>query len=207
MSPVEQAVRRVRTWDVGTDFVAAYLGAVTLVVVLQHAAGLPDATALAASPAKLAAGRVWTLLTSGLVVDGDAAPQLVATTALAVAAVHFRGAKVFWAAALGGHIGSTLIAYAGVGAAWLVDPASVAGVVHAPDYGISCVWAAALGASAAGSFLARRRHWPWIVASSASVLVAVTAFSEGIATVEHVLAWLIGAAVVVVATRRYAARS
>lgn len=207
MRSVEHAVGRVRAWDLATDLLAAYIGAVTVVLVLQHVAGLPDAAALAASPAKLAAGRVWTLLTSGLVVDGNPAPQLVATAALAAAAVHFRGAKTFWAAALAGYVGSTLIAYAGIGAAWLVDPDSVAHVVREPDYGISCVWAAALGASASGAFLARRRCWPLIVAASVSVLAAVTAFSNGIAEVEHVLAWLIGAAVVAVATRRYAAGS
>jgi len=187
--------------SLGAELAALYLTAVLAVFVVERSTGLVDPAGLASSPAALAAGKVWTLLTSGFLIDGAAAPQLVVTAALAFAALRCGGSRLFWTAAAAGHIGSTLIAYAGVGLISLVDERLVDGVVSAPDYGISCVWAAGLGVVAAGAWLRGGTRGRLIASASLGILVAVTVYSQGIATVEHVLAWILGAAVAVAVAR------
>ena len=56
------------------------------------------------------------------------------------------GAGAFWAVAIAGHVASTLLVYAGFGLVWLISPASVGDVSDRPDYGVSAVWLAVLGA-------------------------------------------------------------
>jgi len=187
--------------NLGAEIAALYLAAVLAVFVVERSTGLVDPGGLASSPAALAAGKVWTLLTSGFLIDGAAAPQLAITAALAFGALHCGGSRLFWAAAAAGHIGSTLIAYAGVGLVSLIDQRLVDGVVRSPDYGISCVWAAGLGVVAAGAWLRGGRRGRLIASASFGILVAVTVYSQGIATVEHGLAWILGAAVAVAAAR------
>jgi hypothetical protein len=76
-----------------------------------------DASALQSSAELVAAGEVWRLLTSGLVVDGVAAPQIALTAAAAWALIRLEGPLSWWAAVLVGHVGSALLAYAIVGVA------------------------------------------------------------------------------------------
>ena len=45
----------------------------------------------------------------------------------------------------------TLLAYAGIGALWLTSRETVQSVVDQPDYGVSAVWLAVLGALLADS--------------------------------------------------------
>jgi len=82
-----------------------------------------------------------------------------------------------------------------------VDDRLVGGVVRAPDYGISCVWAAGLGVVAAGAWLRGGARGRAVALASFGILAAVTVYSHGIATVEHALAWILGAAVAVAAAR------
>jgi hypothetical protein len=191
--------------NLGAELAALYLASVLALFVVERSTGLVDPAGLASSPAALAAGKVWTLLTSGLVIDGTAAPQLVVTAALALAALRCGGTRLFWTAAAAGHIGSTLIAYSGVGLVWLVDERLVDGVVRAPDYGISCIWAAGLGVVAAGAWLRGGTPGRAVAVASLGVLATVTVYSHGIATVEHGLAWILGAVVAVAAARHSAA--
>ena len=169
---------------------------------LERIGHLVSPADLASSPASLAAGKVWLLLTSGFVVEGPPLPQILALAVLAVLVIRFRGSRTFWTASLAGHVGSTLVVYAVVGLAWWADPHAVAGVIHSPDYGISCIWSAGLGAIAAGAWAAPeprsiRTRRILIPAGALTVLTAVTALSTSeIARSEHLIAFLLGALVV-----------
>ena len=95
------------------------------------------------------------LVSSGLIVDHPVAVSLLSFAALAVAAFMLAGARAFWLAALLGHVGSTALVYLFIGLSRAADPTAWARVVHSPDYGVSAVSAAWLGAIAAVSW--RRR--------------------------------------------------
>src|SRR3989442_7634610 len=77
--------------------------------------------ALAASPRNVAAGKVWLLVTSGLVVQSPLALSLLSFTLLALLTLFVCGSQVLWAAAFLGHVCSTLIVYATIGVAGLGD--------------------------------------------------------------------------------------
>ena len=198
---------RGRQWhelDVGTALVAAYVLSVALFTLTSHAIGEPEVADLASSPQKIADGKLWTLLSSAFLVDGPPVVQIVAVAVLAAVLVHFRGSFVFWRAALAGHVTATLLTYVGVGVLWLVDRRATTGVVTSPDYGISCVWAGGLGALAAGAWRARgsapraqaRRR------DRRGPAHAVDDLLDGLAQIEHVLAFALGALVIVVTDHR-----
>ncbi|MDQ1702581.1 MAG: hypothetical protein QOF57_1833, partial [Frankiaceae bacterium] len=147
---------------------AAYVAAVAA---LEIARGLGPGD-LASSPNGVAAGHVWQLVTSGLVVAGDPLVQLPAVALLIAAVIVAFGPGAFWRAALAGHIGATLIVYAGVGLLWLLWRSQVDPVLDAPDYGISCVWAGAAGALVAGPTRVRLLRWAGIAAAVAFVVTA-----------------------------------
>jgi hypothetical protein len=94
-----------------------------------------------ASASAVADGRVWLLLTSALAAQGPAPLAQVALAAtVATLVIHRLGAAAWWRAALAGHVGSALIAYALIGLAGAERAAA------APDYGVSCVLGASFGA-------------------------------------------------------------
>jgi hypothetical protein len=184
----------------GAALAAVWLVAVAVIAVLRG----PDTVAdLACAPAALWAGKLWTLLSSALIIQGPAIPQLLMTAALAAALVRACGGAAFWVVAAAGHIGATLLAYAGIGLIYLVERSTAQGVLHAPDYGISAVWAAAFGALAVVAM--RRGHHPhitaaWSLAVLALFVVLVPVDGE-LADVEHLLAFVIGAGVMAVRAR------
>lgn len=174
--------------------ILTYLLAVAVIEWLRQVSAWPRIADLASSPAEVAAGQLWTLLTSGLVVAGDPVAQLVATAIVVVLLVRRGGARAFWVAAGLGHVGATLMAYAGVGVVWLVAEPDVDAVVRAPDFGISCVWAGALGALVAGG--GRSGHEPLHMLAAAlcvAAFVVAIPFSSDLAGIEHALAFLLGA--------------
>lgn len=79
---------------------------------IERIAHLVGAADLASSPASLAAGKVWLLLTSGFVVVGPPLPQIATIAVLAALVIRFRGSRTFWTAALLGRVGSPLVVYA-----------------------------------------------------------------------------------------------
>src|SRR5204863_7434114 len=115
-----------------------------------------------------------------LIVSG---PPLLELAGLALAAgvlVARRGPVAFWRAAVGGHVGATVIAYAGVGVLWLVTRETVEGIVHDPDYGVSAVWLAVLGAIAASVWSDTRRHG-WTAENGAMLGICLAAALIGAA--------------------------
>jgi hypothetical protein len=189
--------RRLRSHlSVGTALGIAWLAAVAAIAVAQALHDGPSDADLAASPARVAAGELWPLVTSAFVIAGSPVAQLAATAVLLAAVVRRHGAGMFWLAAAVGHVGATLVTYAGVGVLWLASRADVDSVVDAPDYGISAIWSAALGALAAGAAVGPRWRRPALAASAICVLVllAPTPFGGDLAGVEHVVAFGLGAA-------------
>ncbi|HWK27097.1 MAG TPA: hypothetical protein VNS09_11055 [Solirubrobacter sp.] len=182
----------------GAGFAVAWLAAVVVVSVAQHAFGVLPPERLAATPAAVANGRVWLLATSGFEVAGPPWLELPLAAVLVAAVIAVLGARTFWVAAVAGHVGATLIAYAGVGVLWLLARPRVERVVHQPDYGISAVMAAALGALVGGLLARGRSGWATagLLAAGAGVLLGVTvSLPPTLADVEHLLAFALGAIV------------
>jgi hypothetical protein len=194
--PAHAGGRRARV-SVGTALGIGWLAAVAGIAVAQGLHDGPSSAELAASPARVAAGELWPLVTSAFVIAGSPVVQLAATAVLLGAVVRLHGAGLFWQTAAAGHLGATLVTYAGVGILWLVSRADVDAVVDAPDYGISAIWSAALGALAVCAAAAPRWRRATLAASAVCVLIllAPTPFGGDLAGVEHVVAFALGAAV------------
>jgi hypothetical protein len=185
----------------GGGAAVAWLGAVAALEATRRAAGWPAVHDLASSPAAVARGRVWSLVTSALLVTRDPIVQLVAAALLTVAAIQALGPATFWVAAAAGHLGSALLAYAGIGLLWLIGRADVDSVVHAPDFGISCVVIGVLGALTVAASARRPAAWRMLAVAAGVVLWAVIP-PFGLSAVEHALAFALGAAAAVAATGR-----
>lgn len=146
-------------------------------------------------------GAWWQLLTSGLVVDGPLLPQVAAVGVLGALGIYFRGSLIFWLTAALSHILGTIVTYVGVGIAWLVHPGWVEDLLEQPDYGISLIWCAAMGMVAAAAWLgpdsSRNMIFkPLIFTATLTILAAVTWFSVGLARYEHIAAFAIAFAIV-----------
>lgn len=142
----EKRLRQVSPRSAGVASVAAYVAAVAACEIARRLTGFPEPSDVAVSPAALAAGKLWLLFTSAFLVSGPPLAELAGLTLAAVLLVRRAGPAAFWRAAIAGHVGATLIVYAGVGVLWLADRGAVAGVVDDRDFGVSGVWLGVLGA-------------------------------------------------------------
>lgn len=182
---------------------AAYF-ALAIVVALLPAVGITQQSlvgAMAFSPSDLVSGKLWLLPLSGVIVDGNTWSQLAMLAEVAAALVVLAGARTFWRAAIVGHVGSTLIAYAILGVLAVTAPSAIGDLVDAPDYGVSCVWAGSVGALAvvaARRCASRPAKAAVAVAVSAPLVIVLTAGfvtpagTVNLATLEHVLAFALG---------------
>jgi hypothetical protein len=118
-------------------------------------------------------------------VDGVAAPQIALTALASFALIRLRGAVVWWAAVLVGHVGSALIAYAIVGVAIALGSGGAEAAADDPDFGISCVLGATLGAIFASG---------WRVVGAVG-FVLLLPFSLDWYGPEHPLSFVLGALV------------
>jgi hypothetical protein len=178
--------------------VALWLASVSAIAIVRS--GDPRAFTvhdLASSPGALAAGRLWTLVTSAFIIDGPSVPQILMTALVAGGVVRLGGPALFALSAVAGHVGATLLAYLGIAAVSITDPATTNGVVHAPDYGISAVWAASVGTLLV--LVHREGAHPRVTTAFGVVLLATFLALVGLdgelAQVEHLLAFLIGVGV------------
>ena len=152
---------------------------------------------VAASAAKISAGRLWLLPTSGLVVDRPVYVGLVAFGLLGFAALAICGTTVFWVSAAVGHVGSTLAAYAIIGASRQSDPDAFASAFARKDFGVSAMQGAWVGAVAATAWChAGTNTRPrMLVAGGVCGLAGVAWWlhpDPSILTSEHLFAFLIG---------------
>jgi hypothetical protein len=133
----------------------------------------------------IADGELWRLFTSALVVDGVAAPQIALTALVSFAVIRLDGAAVWWAAVIVGHVGSALLNYAIIGVAILLGSEGAEAAADDPDFGISCVLGASLGALFASG---------WRVVGAVS-FVLLLPFSLDWYGPEHPLSFVLGALV------------
>jgi hypothetical protein len=197
-------VLRRRLVSLGAPLAWVYLLSVAVLEILRRTTSWPRADDLASSPAGVAGGHLWPLVTSGLVVAGDPLVQLTGLGLTALAVIELLGAPAFWLAAAAAHLGSAVLAYAGIGALWLIARADVDAVVSAPDYGVSAVWAGTVGALVASGLGRRRRLDRLLAVGAIAGFVCVAGLPEGVAGAEHVLAFALGAMVVAGLGRRQA---
>ncbi|HST13805.1 MAG TPA: hypothetical protein VLJ44_03000 [Gaiellaceae bacterium] len=156
-------------------------------------------SAVAASAAKISVGRVWLLPASGLVVDRPVYVGLVAFGLLGIAALVICGTRIFWVAAVTGHIGSTLAVYAIIGASRQLDPHAFASAFARQDFGVSAMQGAWVGAVAATAWSRVDGRARALVAAGVCGLGGIAWWlhpDPSILTTEHLFAFLIGCAVV-----------
>ena len=177
-----------------------FLGVVAALTLAIRAHDLPLAP-FAASGRKIATGEIWLLAASALVVDRPVYVGLVAFGLLGFAALRLCGTRVFWVAAVAGHVGSTLAVYAIIGASRLSDPDVFPGAVVRQDFGVSAMQGAWVGAMAATGW-GRAGPDPRARAFVAAAVCALGAVAwwlhpdPSILTTEHLFAFLIGCCVV-----------
>ena len=186
----------------------AFVGLVTCITFGVRAHELPF-TPFVASAAKVAAGKLWVLPASALVVDRPVLIGLAAFAALAIATLRFCGTRTFWTAAVLGHLCSALAVYVIIGVARLAYPHLFAAALVSPDFGVSAMQGAWVGALATTAWLwargDRRRRSMVVVGVCAVTAIAWWLHpSPSILTTEHGFAFLIGC--VVVAWPRLSAR-
>lgn len=204
---MDRRVAKRRLQGAGEIVLVCYLLLVVLIALVRAVTGLPTVEQLASSPVLLFGhGEWWRLFTSALVVDGPVVPQIAAIGALGSLSIYFGGSWLFWKTALAGHILGTLVAYAGLPLVWLLDQSTAQRLLTNPDYGVSLVWCAALGAFAALSWLGKRADWrrpaqPLLTVAAVLVMVLVTIYSDEMAAIQHVLAFVIGFVIIGTADR------
>jgi hypothetical protein len=174
--------------------------ATTVVAIVTAAtrARIVPLRALAGTPADVADGKVWFLVSNALVADNPVVLSLVAFAGFAAAAGAICGPRTLCVSAALGHVGSTVPVYLALGAVGLVRPGAVDRVVHVRDYGVSAIIAAWLGAL---SLVLWRRHpsrRPRLAVAGFCVLCGIVgSFADTNLTpldFDHVLAFGIGIA-------------
>ena len=157
---------------------------------------------LAASPHAVDEARLWSLLTSALLVQSPLFWSLASFALLGALTLKLCGTRVLLISALAGHVASTLVVYALLALARTVDPRVFEAVLSAPDYGVSAISAAWLGAIASVSWRARDRTLRGKIATALAV-VATALFAWTLRRhlsfldLEHVVAFGIGVVVAV----------
>lgn len=178
-------------------------------------AGAISVKAIAASPSEIGEGRWWLLLTSGMFAQSPLVPSLLTFAALAFSTCAICGSRVLWTAAIVGHVWSTLAAYLALELVRLADPNAYELSISAPDYGVSAICAAWIGAIAARAWTrpGRSGHGRAVIAalclgSAVYGWLLRGAPPLGVLDSEHVLAFILGVATCGVtrrSSRRHAA--
>lgn len=181
-----------------TTLLACVVVVLVTAVTIASRAGLVSADTLSASPRRIAHGKVWLLISNGLLVQRPLALCLFSFVVLIFLTPLVCGTRVFVASAAVGHVGSTLLAYALVGGVYTVDPAAVRNLISYPDYGVSAIQAAWIGAIAATLWRRRGQTRRGRVLVVAAVL-AVTGIAYSVRSdltlldSDHFFAFAIGA--------------
>jgi hypothetical protein len=150
----------------------------------------------------VADGRVWLLVTNGVIAAHPLLWSLLSFCGLAFATLALCGWRVLWVTALLGQTVSTLLGYSIIGAARLADPGAFQRLVSTPDYGVSAISAAWLGAIAAVAWRTRSESLARAAIVIGCVLAGVLAwFVRGrgldVLDSEHFVAFAIGVVVAI----------
>ena len=153
--------------------------------------------AIASSPRRIAEGQLWRLLTCAFVVQRPLVASVLALVGLTLLTAVLCGFRLLWVTAFAGHVGSTLLAYTTLGLYRLAEPHAFQGLLSRPDYGVSAISAAWLGAVAAAGWT-RRGQTLEGRAAIALVCAAIALFAwmlRGGLTVldsDHIFAFAVG---------------
>jgi len=189
-----------RPWR-GVTPVLGLVAGVSSLTALQRV-GAVSLASVASSPREVADGRVWLLVTNGVVAADPLLWSLLSFCGLALATLALCGWRVLWVTALLGQIVSTVLGYSIIGVARLADPGTFQRLVSTPDYGVSAISAAWLGAIAAVAWRTRSES----LAKAAIVIGCVSAgvlawFVRGrgldVLDSEHFVAFAIGVVVAI----------
>ena len=185
-------------WWRGIAAVLALVAVTSSLTALQRVGAL-SLSSIAASPREVADGRLWLLLSSGVVAANPLLWSLVSFCGLAFLTLALCGQPILWLAALVGQTVSTLLGYSIIGAARIVDAGAFERLVSAPDYGVSAISAAWLGAVAGVAWRKRRERLGRTGIVLGCVVAACLAwFIRGrglnVLDSEHVFAFAIGVA-------------
>jgi hypothetical protein len=124
--------------------VALATGAVSIVTVLNRFGPLPLRD-LAASERAVGEGRAWLLVTSAFVADRPAVPSIAGLAIVGFAVLAFCGVRLLLATAALGHVGGTVVVYAGLALAHAADHGLGTHAMRSADYGTSAIIAAWIG--------------------------------------------------------------
>jgi hypothetical protein len=203
-APAAQAGPGPATQLIATGYVAA----VTAIALARALTGHPSVGSFALTPDRLAAGHVWLLGSSALIVSGPVVPELAGLALAAAIALRRLGPAFVAVTMVVCHVGATLLAYLVLQLA-TGDPDGTHN--RGFDYGISAVWLGLLGARAAAFWRdARAGDRGAVAVTGGSVAAGLigAAFFPLLPAVEHALAFALGAALAGVrAGRRFAGRS
>ena len=182
----------------GAALAASAATGMTAAVTGANRLGELSVATLASNPRAVGEGKVWLILTSGLLADRPTVPSLVGFWIVGFAVLIVCSSRVAAGVALGGHTVSALAVYGVIGLARVLDPGAFGSVAQLADYGLSAMIAAWLGAIACTYW---RRH----PARSTRVLIVIG--SVGCAAIgvalrpqltfldsEHLVAYAIGVA-------------
>ena len=153
-------------------------------------------SSVAATPRAIGEGKLWLLLTCGLVADTPWLPSLLGFAIVLAVAVYVLPPRQVVAAAIAGQFLSAFVVYGIIDGARLVDGRAFGSVVDLPDFGLSAMIAAWIGAVAC---VAWTRHSHLRVVAGCLVCLGVgLAFRPTLTFLdsEHVVAFAIGIAVV-----------
>jgi hypothetical protein len=123
----------------------AALTAAAGVVTVASRLGWIGISHLAATPNAIAKGKVWLLLTSGVVADRPWLASLIGFAIVAFAALSVASVRVVVLAALAGQVLATLAVYGFLGLAREVHPGAFHTLLNTQDIGLSAIIAAWIG--------------------------------------------------------------
>jgi len=172
------------------------LTAVAGVVTLASRSGWIGPSHLAATPNAIAAGRVWLLLTSGVVADRPWLASLIGFAIVGLAALSVASVRVVVLAALAGQVLATLAVYGFLGLAREVHPGAFHPLLNTPDIGLSAIIAAWIGVVAQTlwcRYRSRRSHVLNVLACVGCTLIGF-AFRPNLTALdsEHLVAFALG---------------
>jgi len=181
---------------------AAWICAATAVAgaaTAANRAGWLGFSHFAASPRAVSEGKIWLLLTSGVVADRPWLASLLGFAIVGFAALSLSRASIVVVAGVVGHVVATLVVYGFLGAADAIDHGAFANLVRQPDIGLSAIIAAWIGVISCmlwRRYRSRRARAINVLACIACALIGL-AFRPDLNALdsEHVVAFALGVAV------------
>jgi hypothetical protein len=143
----DRPIRETRRLRAGNAVLAASAATgISAALTLANRLGDLPLSSLAASAQTIENGKLWLIVTSGLIADRPAVPSLIGFWIVGLAMLLVCSTRLAVGVAVGGHTLSALGIYGVIGLTRLVDPHAFSTVAKLADYGLSAMIAAWLGA-------------------------------------------------------------